>query len=117
MQDDGHFTDSQSLRRQLMSPEPMQRAIALHALETEVERRRCEGRDALLQEIGRFTARGIPYYALHDPHFLNWVGKTVTYWERLRGARALEPAFANPAHAPRRPDPQAVRSRSPASIR
>lgn len=79
-QNDAGVTDSQSLREQLMAPNPMQRAMALHALEVEVERHAAGG---LSSEVSRFTARGIPYYALHDPHFQGWVGKAVQYWEKL----------------------------------
>ena len=72
----------ESLRRQLMAADPMQRAMALHALEVEVER--CAAsRASLRHEAERFAARGIPYYALHDRHFQDWVGKAVSYWERL----------------------------------
>ena len=83
MTQDACVTDSHSLRQQLTAPDPMQRAIGLHALEVEVER--CAGatRPTLTHEVARFTARGIPYYALHDPHFQDWVGKAVSYWEKL----------------------------------
>lgn len=77
---DAPITDSRSLREHLLAPDPMQRAIALHAIELEAER--CPQR-GLTQEAARFTARGIPYYALHDPHFNDWVGKAVSYWERM----------------------------------
>jgi hypothetical protein len=81
-------TDAASLRQQLMAPDPMQRAMGLHALELEVSR--CSGgaRATLSQEAARFAARGIPYYALHDRHFQDWVGRAVSYWERLHGAPA-----------------------------
>jgi uncharacterized membrane-anchored protein len=83
MHQDAHITDSRSLRERLMAPDPMQRAIGLHAIEVEAER--C-GQRGLPQEAARFAARGIPYYALHDPHFNDWVGKAVSYWERLHAA-------------------------------
>ncbi|CAG1017373.1 hypothetical protein BURC_02019 [Burkholderiaceae bacterium] len=88
MPQDGGATDAQRLREQLMAPDPMQRAMALHALEIEVERCACSGRATLSQEASKFAARGIPYYALHDPHFQSWVGKAVAYWEHLRAAMA-----------------------------
>lgn len=91
MHQDPCVNDSKSLRRQLMAPDPMQRAIGLHALEVEVERCACATRGSLTQEVSKFAARGIPYYALHDPHFQDWVGKAVSYWERLHGS----PAHAN----------------------
>ena len=83
MHQDAHITDSRSLRERLMAPDSMQRAIGLHALEVEAER--C-GQRGLTQEAAKFAARGIPYYALHDPHFNDWVGKAVSYWERLHAA-------------------------------
>lgn len=73
-------TDAATLRQKLTAADPFQRALGLHALEIEVER--CAG--ALRSEAARFAERGIPYYALHDPHFQDWVGKAVSYWERLR---------------------------------
>jgi len=85
MHQDASVTDSRSLRQQLMAPDPMQRAIGLHALEVEVERCACTRR-SLTQEASKFASRGIPYYALHDPHFNDWVGKAVSYWERLQAS-------------------------------
>jgi len=74
--------DSQTLRRQLMAPNPMQRAIALHALEVEVER--CAGPSPQLgNEVAKFVSRGIPFYALNDPHYCSWVGKAASYWDKL----------------------------------
>ncbi len=81
-------TDSDSLREQLMAADPMQRAMGLHALEIEVELCAGSSRASLGHEAARFAARGIPYYALHDPHFQDWVGKAVSYWERLHAANA-----------------------------
>jgi hypothetical protein len=78
--------DSDTLREQLMAPDPMQRAIALHALEVEGVRGAAASRVALAHEVEKFTARGIPFYSLHDPHFRNWVGKAVAYWQKLRAA-------------------------------
>ena len=77
--------DCDALRQQLRAPDPMQRAMALHALEVEVER---SAPRPLANEVMRFTERGIPYYALHDPHFCDWVSKAVSYWERLHSAPA-----------------------------
>ena len=71
-----------SLRENLMAPNPMQRAIALHALEVELERKGAP-RATLANEVAKFTARGIPFYSLRDPHFCDWVGKAVSYWQRL----------------------------------
>ena len=81
--------DCDALRRQLRAPDPMQRAMALHALEVEGER---AGPRPLANEVMRFTERGIPYYALHDPHFCDWVSKAVSYWERLQSTAATPQA-------------------------
>lgn len=86
MHQDVDITDSRSLRERLMAPDPMQRAIALHALEVEVERCSCSRRGGLPQEASKFASRGIPYYSPNDPHFNDWVGKAVSYWERLHAA-------------------------------
>jgi hypothetical protein len=94
-------TDSASLRQQLMAADPMQRAMALHALEIEVERA-APARQSLSQEAARFAARGIPYYALHDPHFQDWVGKAVSYWERLQAAHAAPAALVTARAQPAR---------------
>jgi hypothetical protein len=94
MPDDAPVTDSRDLREQLMAPDPMRRALALHALEVEVERCASGRRGSLTQEASKFTARGIPYYALHDPHFQDWVRKAVSYWDRLHAAPAVRRATA-----------------------
>src|SRR5204863_9093583 len=70
--------DCDALREQLLAPDPMQRVMALHALEVEVAR---GGPRPLANEVMRFTERGIPFYALHDPHFCDWVSKAVSYWQ------------------------------------
>jgi hypothetical protein len=88
MQHPASAPDCDALRQQLCAPDPMQRAMALHALEVEVERG--GPRPSLVNEVLRFTERGIPYYALHDPHFCDWVSKAVSYWERLRSASSEE---------------------------
>src|SRR4051794_34609429 len=72
MPHDACVIDSDSLREHLTARDPMQRFMALHALEIEVERRDGCGR-GLTHEVARFTSRGVPYYALHDPHFQEWV--------------------------------------------
>jgi len=92
MPQDACVTDSQSLRQQLMAPDPMQRALGLHALEVEVERCARATHGTLTHEVTKFAARGIPYYALHDPHFQSWVGKAVSYWEKLHAAPARRAA-------------------------
>jgi hypothetical protein len=73
-------TDATSLRQHLTAADPFRRAMGLHALELETER----SPGTLSNQAARFASRGIPYYALHDPHFQDWVGKAVSYWERLR---------------------------------
>lgn len=77
--------DVHTLRERLMAPEPMPRAVALHALEAEIEQ--LQGRDAasvaLANAAARFVERGIPYYNAQDPHYQAWVSKVVSYWEKL----------------------------------
>jgi hypothetical protein len=86
--------DCDALREQLRAPDPMQRVIALHALEVEVAR---AGPRTLANEVMRFTERGIPFYCLHDPHYCDWVSKAVSYWQRLQAL----PAAADGAGARR----------------
>lgn len=85
------ITSAASLRQQLMARDPMQRAIGLHALEVEVGRCASGAKASLSQEAARFAARGIPYYALDDRHFQHWVGRAMSYWERLHGADSDSP--------------------------
>ena len=73
--------DTRSFREQLMAPQPMQRALALHALAMQAELP--DPPTALATAAQRFAARGIPYYQQQDPHFNEWVGRAVSYWERL----------------------------------
>lgn len=94
-------TDSDMLRRQLMAPDLMQRVAALHSLELEAECA-CDQRPAVAHAAARFAARGIPFYALHDPHYKAWVGKAVDYWQRLH-AGSLPPAAGVDARAVQRP--------------
>lgn len=73
-------TTSQSIRAELMAPEPIKRVYALHALEVELE---AVQSPRLAREVTDFAARGVPYYAPQDPHYCEWVGKAVTYWEQM----------------------------------
>ena len=84
--------DSQALRAQLMAPNPMERAIALHALEVELERNRAGHRCAIAGQAEKFAARGIPFYSPQDPHFCEWVGKAVGSWEQLHRANTATAA-------------------------
>jgi len=68
------------LRAQLMAPDPMQRVIALHALEVEAEE---QGEPRLATQVEAFAARGIPYYMPDAPHYQAWVGRALDYWQRL----------------------------------
>jgi hypothetical protein len=74
--------DSDTFREHLMAPNPMQRVMALHALEVESENE-AGASQALAIAAARFVARGIPFYATEDPHYCAWVGRAVSYWERL----------------------------------
>lgn len=73
--------DAQTLRTELMAPQPMRRATALHAVELELEG--SAARRALMQQVQSFIARGIPFYAPDDAHYRDWVSRVVTYWQRL----------------------------------
>jgi hypothetical protein len=75
--------DSDSLRAQLMAPDPMQRVIALHSLELELGQKTTVPDARLAGEVQKFAARGIPFYAPHGEHYRAWVHRVVDYWERL----------------------------------
>jgi hypothetical protein len=85
------FVDPESLRAQLMAPNPMQRVVALHAIELELQHARRAEVARLADEVQRFTARGIPYYSPDSQRYRGWVSRAVSYWERLhRVARPAE---------------------------
>ena len=73
------MTDSTTLRAQLMAADPMQRVMALHALEQASASRNAK----LAGEVEKFAARGIPFYAPHDANYQAWVGRAIAYWEKL----------------------------------
>ena len=82
----GQITTAQALRAQLMAPEPIQRVNAMHALELELDETL---QDDVARELEEFAARGIPYYAPEDPHYREWVGKAVGYWEKLHAPHVV----------------------------
>lgn len=83
------FRDAQTFQTELMAPEPMRRAVALHALELELEAASAVGAErGLAHQVEAFAARGIPYYSPEDTHYRDWVGKAVAYWQRLHGRTA-----------------------------
>jgi hypothetical protein len=70
----------EGLRAQLMARDPMQRVIALHAIEVEAVR----GAAARLAgQVEAFAARGIPYYSPQDPHYQAWVDRALELWQRV----------------------------------
>jgi hypothetical protein len=75
--------DAQSLRTELMAPQPMRRAMALHALELGLDH--ADPKRGLSQQVASFVARGIPFYSPEDAHYREWVAKVVSYWQRLNG--------------------------------
>lgn len=87
-----------ALRAQLMATDPMQRAMALHAIEIELNRGHAASSRAFAKEVENFTARGIPFYAPQDRHFCDWVSRAVSYWEKLCGGSqaATGPIEAQP---------------------
>ncbi len=86
-------TDADALRAQLSDPQPMQRALGLHALELAVADCAHGPHARLAAEVERFTARGIPFYRPDDRHFLAWVDRAVSHWQRLK-----QPLAALPEH-------------------
>ncbi len=75
--------NSEALRRQLMAPEPIQRARGLHAVECLLAQ--SGGRRArLATEAEKFVSRGLPFYLPEDAQYTEWVNRTVAYWERLQ---------------------------------
>lgn len=80
--------DSDTLRAQLMAPDPMQRVIALHSLELELGHKAALPDARLVGEVQKFTARGIPFYAPHGEHYRAWVIRVVDYWERLQSTNS-----------------------------
>lgn len=87
--------DAAALRAQLMAADPMQRAMALHAIEVELGGARGSASSrAFAREVENFTARGIPFYAPQDRHFRDWVARAVAYWEKLRSGEAGRPLSA-----------------------
>jgi hypothetical protein len=90
---DSSSLDANALRAQLMAPNPMQRVQALHALELELEHGPAAADTRLANEVERFAARGMPYYAPDDSHYRAWVDRAIQYWEKLQqaigGANAL----------------------------
>lgn len=84
--------DSDTLRQHLMAPDPMKRVVALHALEIELEPGAPAARAALAGAAAKFAARGIPFYAVNDPHYCAWVSKAVSFWQRLNDSTAFAPA-------------------------
>ncbi|HET9645584.1 MAG TPA: hypothetical protein VFP68_20005 [Burkholderiaceae bacterium] len=80
------FVDPDSLRAHLMARDPMQRVVALHAIELELQQARRAEVARLADEVQRFTERGIPYYAPDTRRYRGWVSRAVSYWERLHRA-------------------------------
>ena len=76
------IASSQDLHAELMAPEAMKRVLALHAVEVEADK---AGSTPVVKAFIDFAARGIPFYCPQDPHYQEWVGKAVGYWEQLHG--------------------------------
>ena len=85
MKSQAEHASADALRAQLMAPDPMQRFMALHALEVEAEH---GGAAKLAGQVEAFAARGVPYYAPQDPHYQAWVGRALAFWERLHASAA-----------------------------
>lgn len=72
-----------SLALALMSPTPMARALAVHALEVEARRQSAALAGEVLKRVERFTGRGLPYFAPTDPGYRAWVAQAVSLWNEL----------------------------------
>lgn len=81
--------DAEALRAQLSDPQPMQRAIALHALELAIAGCAQGPHARHAAEAERFTARGIPFYRPDDAHCRAWVDRAVAHWMRLHAPEPL----------------------------
>jgi hypothetical protein len=76
-----HLLTAAEYQAELCSPVAFHRIKALHLLERVAD----ELKDARLQrEVASFTGRGVPYYALHDPHFNAWVQQASGLYGRVR---------------------------------
>ena len=75
--------DAAALRAKLTDPQPMQRAIGLHALELAVADCAHGPHARLAADAQRFAARGIPFYRPGDREFLAWVERALAHWGRL----------------------------------
>lgn len=87
------IASSQDLHAELMAPEAMKRVLALHAVEVEADKAGASA--VVVRAFNDFAARGIPFYSPQDPHYREWVGKAVGYWEQLHdGVKAPRRAAA-----------------------
>lgn len=75
--------NADTLRRQLMAPEPIQRARGLHAVECALAQSGSQ-RARLATEAEKFISRGLPFYLPEAAQYTEWVDRTVGYWERLQ---------------------------------
>jgi hypothetical protein len=90
------IASSQDLHAKLMAPEAMKRVLALHAVEVEADKATAT---AVVKAFNDFAARGIPFYSPQDPHYQEWVGKAVGYWEQLHGGAKAPRRAAAKRHA------------------
>jgi hypothetical protein len=76
-----HVLTPAEFQAELCSPVAFHRIKALHLLERLAD----EAKDSRLQrEVSTFTGRGVPYYALHAPHFNAWVQQASGLYGRVR---------------------------------
>lgn len=76
-----HLLSPAEFQAELCSSVAFHRIKALHLLERLAD----DAKDARLQrEVHGFTSRGVPYYALHDPHFNAWVQQAGSLYGRVR---------------------------------
>jgi hypothetical protein len=80
-----------SLELALMSPAPMARALAVHALEVEARRQKAAIAGEVLKRVERFTGRGLPYFAPTDPGYRAWVAHAVALWHEIDAPDSRRP--------------------------
>lgn len=87
-----------SLALALMSPTPMARALAVHALEVEARRQSAALAGDVLKRVERFAGRGLPYFAPTDPGYRAWVAQAMSLWKELDAPSSRRPRAPQPKY-------------------
>lgn len=85
-----------NLELALMSPAPMTRALAVHALEVEARRQKAVIAGEVLKRVERFTGRGLPYFAPTDSGYRAWVAQAVALWNEIDASDSRRPQAPQP---------------------